>query len=94
MSIQNWDDLKNRQEVTNEEVVKFYDSWAATYDESVEKSASADIALKAVLSQFPHENEREKLKFSTLPLEREELESSCSNMDFVKSMQLNQAKKC
>ena len=62
MSIQNWNDLKNRQEVTREEVVEFYDSWAATYDESVEKSSSADIALSAVLSQFPRENERDKLE--------------------------------
>ena len=61
-SIQSWADLQKKQEVTRDEVVDFYDSWAVTYDESVEKSASADIALAAVLSQFPDEKGRDEIE--------------------------------
>ena len=61
-SIQSWADLQKKKEVTRDEVVDFYDSWALTYDESVEKSASADIALAAVLSQFPDEKGRDEIK--------------------------------
>ena len=61
-SIQSWADLQNKQQVTRDEVVDFYDSWAVTYDESVEKSASADIALAAVLSQFPDETGRDEIE--------------------------------
>ena len=61
-SIKNWSDLQRRTEVTRDEVVDFYDSWAGTYDESVEKSSSADIALAAALSQFPEVKDRANIE--------------------------------
>ena len=61
-SIKDWSDLQSRNKVTRDEVVDFYDSWADTYDESVEKSSSADIALTAVLSQFHEEEARAKIE--------------------------------
>ena len=60
--IQSWEDLKKREIVTTDQVVDFYDLWAATYDQSVKESESANIALSAVLSMFPTEQERAKIE--------------------------------
>ena len=60
--IQSWTDLQGRINVTTEQVVNFYDAWASTYDDSVNKSSSADITLAAVLSQFPIEDKRSEIE--------------------------------
>ena len=56
--ITSWSDLQTRENVTTEKVVEFYDVWAQTYDKSVKESKSAELALNAVLSQFPKESVR------------------------------------
>ena len=60
--IQSWSDLQGREGVTTDQVIDFYDLWAATYDKSVKESESADIALSAVLSMFPLQNERGEIE--------------------------------
>ena len=60
--IQSWEDLKKREIVTTDQVVDFYDLWAPTYDQSVKESESANIALSAVLSMFPTQQERAKIE--------------------------------
>ena len=60
--IQSWNDLQSREMVTTDQVVDFYDSWAATYDQSVKESASANIALSAVLSMFPAQEKRGEIE--------------------------------
>ena len=60
--IQSWSDLQGRERVTTDEVIQFYDLWAATYDKFVKQNEDADFVLSAALSMFPTHGERGEIE--------------------------------